>query len=133
LIIDDEMGMREGCRRALARQGFEVATAEHGVEGLRKLREQDFDLVLLDAMMPGVSGLEILDRIAQEGIRTSCVMITGYATVDLAAQAMKQGAHDFLSKPFTSDELLTVVNRTLEERRRALEAWGQLLLKLERQ
>ncbi|MBN1658472.1 MAG: response regulator [Anaerolineae bacterium] len=120
LIIDDEMGMREGCRRALTRQGFEVTTAEHGVEGLRKLREGNFDLVLLDAMMPGVSGLEILDRVSQEGIPTSCVMITGYATVDLAAQAMKQGAHDFLSKPFTSDELLTVVNRTLEERRQIL-------------
>jgi signal transduction histidine kinase len=120
LIIDDEMGMREGCRRALTRHGFEVTTAENGVEGLRKLRDGDFDLVLLDAMMPGVSGLEILTRVGQEAIPTSCVMITGYATVDLAAQAMKQGAHDFLSKPFTSDELLTVVNRTLDERRRTL-------------
>ena len=121
LVVDDEIGMREGCRRALTSQGFRVSTAEHGVEALRKLREEDYDLVLLDAMMPGMSGLEILDRIHDHDADIISVMITGYATVDLAAQAMKQGAHDFLPKPFTSDELLTVVLRGLEERQRRLE------------
>ena len=120
LVIDDEVGMREGCRRALTPYGLEVTTAEHGVEGLRKLREGRFDLVLLDAMMPGMSGLELLDRIHEHDPDIICVMITGYATVELAAQAMKQGAHDFLPKPFTSDELLAVVQRGLEERRRRL-------------
>jgi signal transduction histidine kinase len=120
LVIDDEVGMREGCRRALTPHGFGVVTAEHGVEGLRKLRERRFDLILLDAMMPGLSGLELLERITEHDPDIICVMITGYATVDLAAQAMKQGAHDFLPKPFTSDELLTVVQRGLKERRRLL-------------
>ena len=127
LVIDDEVGMREGCRRALTPYQFQVATAEHGVEGLRKLREGRFDLVLLDAMMPGMSGLELLDRIHEYDPDIICVMITGYATVDLAAQAMKQGAHDFLPKPFTSDELLEVVQRGVEERRR------RLLLRQERE
>ena len=118
LVIDDEVGMREGCRRALTPQGFQVDVAEHGVEGLRKLRESHYDLVLLDAMMPGMSGLELLERIQESDPSIICIMITGYATVDLAAQAMKQGAHDFLPKPFTADELLTVVHRGLEERLR---------------
>lgn len=121
LVIDDEIGMREGCRRALAPQGFRVSTAEHGAEGLRRLREERFDLVLVDAMMPGLSGLELLDRIHEHDPDVACVMITGYATVDLAAQAMKRGAHDFLPKPFTADELLAVVQRGLEERQRRQE------------
>jgi len=120
LIIDDEVGMREGCRRALIRQGFKVSTAEQGAEGLRLLREQPFDLVLLDAMMPGMSGLEILDRIQERESDVMCVMITGYATVDLAAQAMKKGAQGFLPKPFTSDDLLRAVHGGLDERARRL-------------
>jgi len=118
LIVDDEVGMREGCRRALTSQGFRVSTAEHGAEGLRKLREEPFVLVLLDAMMPGMSGLELLGAICEYNPDIICIMITGYATVDLAAQAMKHGAFDFLPKPFTLDELLAVVNRGLEESQR---------------
>jgi signal transduction histidine kinase len=118
LVIDDEVGMREGCRRALTPHGFRVTTAEHGAEGLQTLAERTFDLVLLDAMMPGMSGLELLERVQAHDPDTVCVMITGYATVDLAAQAMKKGAQDFLPKPFTSDELLTAVHRGLEERYR---------------
>jgi signal transduction histidine kinase len=115
LVIDDEVGMREGCRRALTAQGFRVSTAEHGAEGLHKLREEPFALVLVDAMMPGMSGLELLRAIHEYNPDIICVMITGYATVDLATQAMKQGAFDFLPKPFALDELLAVVNRGLEE------------------
>jgi signal transduction histidine kinase len=120
LIVDDEIGMREGCRRALTSHGFRAVTAEHGVEGLRKLREEPFDLVLLDAMMPGMSGIEVLRSIQEHDPDIVCIMITGYATVDLAAQTMKQGAQDFLPKPFTSDDLLTVVHRGLNERMRRL-------------
>jgi two-component system, sensor histidine kinase and response regulator len=116
LVIDDEVGMREGCRRALTSQGFRVSTAEHGMEGLRKLREEPFSLVLLDAMMPGMSGVELLPAIREHDPDIVPIMITGYATVELAAQAMKQGAYDFLPKPFTLDELLNVVHRGLEER-----------------
>jgi CheY-like chemotaxis protein len=120
LVVDDEMGMREGCRRALARHGYQVSVAEHGAEGLRKLREEAFDLVLLDAMMPGLGGLEFLDRAQERDPNIICVVITGYATVDLAAQAMKKGAQGFLPKPFNSDELLAAVRSGLEERTRRL-------------
>ena len=121
LVIDDEVGMREGCRRALTPYGFHVDIAEHGVEGLRKLRQGSYDLVLLDAMMPGMSGLELLERILEHDPEIVCVMITGYATVELAAQAMKQGSQDFLPKPFTSDELLEAVTRGLAQRRHRLD------------
>jgi signal transduction histidine kinase len=120
LVVDDEMGMREGCRRALARHGYQVSVAEHGTEGLRMLREEAFDLVLLDAMMPGLGGLEFLDRVQERDPNIICVMITGYATVDLAAQAMKRGAQGFLPKPFNSDELLAAVRSGLEERTQRL-------------
>jgi signal transduction histidine kinase len=122
LIVDDEMGMREGCRRALVRQGFEVDTAEHAVEALAKLRDHPFDLVLLDAMMPGMSGLEFLSRLQERDPDIVCLMITGYATVDLATQAMKKGAQGFLPKPFTSDDLVGAVRSGLEERERRLAA-----------
>jgi signal transduction histidine kinase len=118
LVIDDEVGMREGCRRALESQGHRVVTAEHGADGLHKLRQGRVDLILLDAMMPGMSGLELLERIRAHDAEIVCVMITGYATVDLAAQAVKQGAFDFLPKPFAAEELLTTVRRGLEERKR---------------
>jgi FixJ family two-component response regulator len=120
LVVDDELGMRQGCQRALTPRGFQVHTAEYAAQGLRKLREESFDLVLLDAMMPGMSGLEFLEHVREQNPDLICIMITGYATVDLVAQAMKQGAHDFLSKPFTSDELVAVVQRGLEERQRRL-------------
>jgi two-component system sensor histidine kinase BaeS len=71
-------------------------------------------------MMPGMSGLELLDRVYEHDPDIACIMITGYATVDLAAQAMKKGARDFLPKPFTSDELLAAVRKSIDERKRRL-------------
>jgi two-component system sensor histidine kinase/response regulator len=122
LVVDDELGMREGCKRALTPQGFVVDTAENGTEGLRKVRADGYDLVLLDVMMPGITGIELLGLIHQHDPEIVCVVITGYATVEMAVRAMKQGAYDFISKPFTSDDLLLVVNRGLERRRLSLEA-----------
>jgi signal transduction histidine kinase len=92
------------------------------VEGLRRLRDGQYDLILLDVMMPGMSGLELLERILEHDSEIVCVMITGYATVDLAAQAIKLGAQAFLPKPFTSEELLAVVSSGLDERQRRLMA-----------
>jgi signal transduction histidine kinase len=116
LVVDDELGIREGCRRALAPHGFEVDTAENGPTGLRKLREGRFDVLLLDAMMPGMSGLEVWQQAQQLDPDLICIIITGYATVELAVQATREGAHDFIAKPFTSELLLQVINRQLERR-----------------
>ena len=122
LVIDDELGIREGCRRALEPEGYTVETAITGQEGLHRLREQPFDLVLLDVVMPDVRGVELLDPIHEQDPDTVCIIITGYATVELAVQAIKAGAYDFLSKPFTSDLLLMAVHQGLERQRLSLEA-----------
>ena len=122
LVIDDELGIREGCRRVLEPEGYTVETATTGQEGLRRLKEQAFDLVLLDVVMPDVRGVELLGPIHEQDPDIVCVIITGYATVELAVQAIKAGAYDFLSKPFSSDMLLMTVRQGLERRRLSSEA-----------
>jgi two-component system sensor histidine kinase/response regulator len=122
LVVDDELGIREGCKRALTPHGFEVEVAENGPAGLRKLREGRFDVLLLDAMMPGMSGLEMWQQARQLAPDLICIIITGYATVELAVQATREGAHDFIAKPFTSELLLQVINRQLERRQLRHEA-----------
>ena len=121
LIIDDDPGIREGCRRALAPQGFSVQTAENGDEGLQIIETDGIDLALIDVMMPGIGGLELIARIHQHDPEIVCIIITGYATVELAVAAIKQGAYDFLTKPFTTDDLTLVVNQGLERRSLTLE------------
>ena len=121
LVIDDEPGIREGCIRALTSQGFFIEAAENGEQGLQKVRSGHFDLALIDVMMPGTSGIDLIALIHQHDPEIVCVIITGYATVELAVRAIKQGAYDFLTKPFTTDELFLVVNQGLERRRLSLE------------
>jgi two-component system sensor histidine kinase/response regulator len=122
LVIDDEMGIRAACRRALEPQGFTVEEAATIQDGLRKAQEGDFELVLLDVMMPDGRGIDLLAPIHKKDPDTVCVIITGYATVELAVEAIKRGAYDFISKPFTSDLLLMTVDQGLERRRLSLEA-----------
>jgi len=128
-VIDDDFGMREGCKRALQPHGFEVEVAATGEEGLRKVREGGFDLVLLDVMMPDVSGIDLLIPIQEYDPELPCIIITGYATIELATQAIKLGAYDFVSKPFDSDTLLRAVNQGLEKRRLSLEVKRGLITK----
>jgi two-component system sensor histidine kinase/response regulator len=122
LIIDDELGIREGCRRTLEPEGYTVDTASTGHEGLRRVKEEPFDLVLLDVVMPDVRGIELLGPIHEQDPEIVCVIVTGYATVELAVQAIKAGAYDFLSKPFSSDLLLLAVRQGLERRQLSREA-----------
>jgi signal transduction histidine kinase len=132
LVIDDEEGIREGCRRALEPEGYIVVTAATGPEGLRRLEEEGpFDLVLIDLVLPGMRGFDLLQAIREKYPDTICIIITGYATVDLAVQAIKAGAYDFLTKPFTADVLLMTVRHGLERRRLTMEA--RRLQEIERQ
>lgn len=117
LVIDDELGIREGCRRALTPQGFDVHTAASMKNGLQMVQDEEFDLVLLDIMMPDGRGIELLEPIHEKDEDIVCVIITGYATIELAVKAIKQGAYNFISKPFTSDTLIMTVNQGLEKRR----------------
>lgn len=122
LVIDDETGIREGCKRALTPLGYFVDTAEDADQGLAKIKAGHFELVLIDVMMPGTSGIDLIALIHEYDSDIICIIITGYATVELAVAAIKKGAYDFLTKPFTTDDLSLVVNQGLERRRLSLEA-----------
>jgi signal transduction histidine kinase len=128
LVIDDELGIREGCRRALSSSGFEVDVAENGPVGVARLREAPYDVLLVDAMMPGMSGLEVLQHARKIRPDLICIIITGYATVELAVQAIREGAQDFIAKPFTAELLLQVIKREQERLRLKREAERVTLL-----
>jgi len=115
LVIDDEQIIRDGCQRILSKDGIRVETASDGNTGLGALNEDNFQVVLLDLKMPGVSGMEVLNRIREINPEIIVIVITGYATVESAVEAMKEGAYDFISKPFTPDQLRSVVKRALEK------------------
>jgi signal transduction histidine kinase len=122
LVVDDELAIREGCRRVLTAKGFEVAVAENGPAGLGKLRKGSFEILLVDAMLPGMSGLEMLKEARKASPEIISIIITGYATIELAVQAMREGAHDFLAKPFSPALLLQVIKREVERRQLTREA-----------
>jgi two-component system phosphate regulon sensor histidine kinase PhoR len=124
LVIDDEAVMRDGCYRILAKEGCEVLTAANGEEGLAAIQgdAQGIAVVLLDLKMPGMGGMAVLEQAREVNPALLVVVITGYATVDSAVEAMKKGAYDFIAKPFSPDQLRLVVNRALEKRRLEQEA-----------
>jgi two-component system sensor histidine kinase/response regulator len=122
LVIDDEPGIRQGCQRALEPQGFEVDISATIQEGMRKIAKNPVDLVLIDVMMPDGRGIDLIEPIRKIDADIVPIIITGYATVELAVQAIKQGAYDFISKPFTAEMLLITVNQGMEKRRLSLEA-----------
>ncbi|HTX89735.1 MAG TPA: ATP-binding protein [Anaerolineales bacterium] len=122
LVIDDEVGIRKGCRRVLEPAGFSVETAASFREGLQKIQQESFDLILLDVMMPDGRGIDLIGPILERDPETVTVIITGYATVELAVETIKRGAYDFISKPFMADVLLMTVEQGLEKRRLSLEA-----------
>ncbi len=121
LVIDDEESMRDSCSLILTKGGFQAETAENGAIGLEKVKEVKPDLILVDLKMPGISGMEVLEKVREIDPNIISVVITGYATVDSAVEAMKKGAYDFLPKPFTPEELRLIIRRGLERRKLILE------------
>lgn len=137
LVTDDEVGIRKGCQRVLRGEGHEVTLAETGEEGLEFLRRNPAtDLALVDLRMPGLGGLEFLAQAREVAPETVTVVITAYATIETAVESTKRGAYDFLTKPFTPDELIRVVNKALQhgyllrERNRLQAERGRRLLEL---
>lgn len=117
LIVDDEANIRMMVKLALEHVGYSTGSAADGPDGLAKFGSgQDWDLVLLDQRMPGKSGLEVLREILRRDPDARIIMITAFGTVDLAVEAMKCGARDFLRKPFTADVLRGAVQAALQER-----------------
>ncbi len=117
LVIDDEEIARISCQRVLKREGIQVAMAPSGREGLEMLMREPPDLVLVDLKMPEMDGVEVARRVRNYDPNIVTIIITGYATIESAVAVMKEGAYDYLPKPFTPDELIIVVRRGLEKRR----------------
>ncbi|KAF0108724.1 MAG: response regulator receiver [Anaerolineaceae bacterium] len=122
LVIDDEIGICEGVKRALIPTGYRVDATISSTEGLELIRKGHYSLVLLDVKMPEASGIDLIGSIHAHDPEIVCIIITGYATVEMAVSAIKQGAYDFLTKPFSVDDLNLAVNQGLERRRLSLEA-----------
>ena len=114
LIVDDEKNTRLTLGQCLERTGFKSASAVNAEEGLKKLDEDEFGLILLDLRMPGMGGMEFLKKVRQIRPDIKVVIITAYGTIDLAVEAMKLGAVDFLQKPFTPDEIRELVSRIMK-------------------
>lgn len=114
LIIDDELVMRESLAGWLERDGHYVRTAPGGEEGLIIFKEKHFDILLVDIKMEGMSGLDVLKKIRESEIETAVVMITAYGSIATAIEAMKNGAQDYLLKPFDPDELGVLIEKILK-------------------
>ena len=114
LVADDEKSIRLTVSQALASQGYEVATAVDGSTALEQLKGKPTDLLLLDIQMPGMNGIEVLQKAITQQPSLKVVMVSAHGSVDTAVEAMKLGAVDYLQKPFTPSELRELVSRVLQ-------------------
>ncbi len=113
LVVDDEKRIRLGCQVVLKKEGYHIALADDGKVGLDMIAAEHFDIVLLDLMMPSLSGFDVLAHVKENHPDTVVIVITGYATLEHSVAAMKQGAFDFVPKPFTPDQLRAVVSKAI--------------------
>jgi len=113
-LIDDEPIIHDVLGQLLSSEGYQVEISSSGEEALEKFKEQKFDLILLDLLMPGLDGLEVLKQIKRIDPEALVIIITAYASVESALTAMKMGAYDYIQKPFKNDELLMTIARALE-------------------
>jgi len=117
LIVDDETSVRESLMHWFMPEGYRVETAGGAAEALDKLRDSSFDIVLLDVKMPGMDGIELQKRLREIDGQLTIIIMTAYATVDTAIQALKQGAYDYITKPVDPDDLSRLVRNAIEQRR----------------
>ncbi len=115
LIIDDERPIRNALRDIIEYEKMQVEDAATGAEGLEKLEKDKFDLVLCDIKMPGMDGIEVLEKIMEKGYGTPVVMISGHGTIETAVEAVKKGAFDFIAKPLDLNRLLVTVRNALDK------------------
>ncbi|PLX31455.1 MAG: hybrid sensor histidine kinase/response regulator, partial [Ignavibacteria bacterium] len=121
LVVDDELGMREGVRRIFTMEGYDVTVAENGTEGIARGSEREFDVAVIDLKMPDHDGVTVLRRLREIHPDTEYLIITAFAGIDTAVEATKHGAYTYIPKPFTPDQIVFEVNRALGKRRLTLE------------
>ena len=115
MVVDDERIKRISLGDAIAAHGHDVAVFETAAKGLEALARKPFDVVITDLKMPEMDGISFLKRIKQISSSTYVILMTAYGTVDLAVEAMRQGAYDFIMKPFSNEEMLVRLNRIEEQ------------------
>ncbi|MCL5966601.1 MAG: sigma-54 dependent transcriptional regulator [Deltaproteobacteria bacterium] len=120
LVVDDEANLRDVLGKILSAEGYAVTGAADGAEGLRLLAAERFDIVLCDIRMPGMGGLEFLSEVRARDLAVPVIMMSAFGTIEMAVEAMKRGAYDYVSKPFMSDEILLLL-RNVRERERLIE------------
>lgn len=113
LIIDDEEVTRRSLAEILKLEGYSIETRPNGEQGLEALEEEDFDLLLLDLKMPGMNGLEVLEKVPSIAPDTRVIMLTAHGSLDSAIQAIRQGAHDYILKPAEPEEILASVSKAV--------------------
>ncbi len=114
LIVDDEKNVRLTLKRCLDEEGFDIDIAINGEEALKEILSNNYDLVLLDLKMPGMDGMEVLREVREKSNNVNIIIITAYGTVEKAVEAMKLGVIDFLSKPFTPEDIRKIVKSVLK-------------------
>lgn len=114
LILDDEDNMLHMLKTILTKEGYEIATATNGVEGLKKMESNSFDTILCDLRMPEMDGLSFLKAMKEKTFPSTIIMMSAYGTIDLAIEAMKLGAYDYISKPFKPDEIILTLKKAEE-------------------
>jgi NtrC-family two-component system response regulator AlgB len=114
LVVDDEAVVVNSIRKTLARKGYTVEAAFNCKDALARIYDQSYDLVLLDMKMSDGNGLDLLPKIKQQRPNLRVVIVTGYASVDTAVEAIQKGASDYMPKPFTPDELYSVTDKVLK-------------------
>ena len=117
LVIDDEESIRDSMSQFLHKEGYRITTTASGQEGLKLFGAEAFQVVFVDLRLPGMTGLDVLSRIKEAGPETQVILITGYASIESAVEAMKRGAFDYVTKPFTPEEVRVITRKALESRR----------------
>ncbi|MBI4202603.1 MAG: response regulator [Chloroflexi bacterium] len=122
LVTDDDQSVRQMLQEVLRQAGHSVTAAANGERGLELLAQQRFAVLLLDIMMPGISGIEVLGKVTSAYPETAVLMLTGVVDTKTAVEAMKLGAYDYITKPFDVEEILTKLGKALERRQLELHA-----------
>ncbi len=117
LLVDDEKTMVKYLSRRLVKRGFEISVAYSGLSALDELKNSNFDVVLLDVLMPEMDGIETLREIKKIKPETEVIMLTGHASVEVGIEGMKAGAFNYIMKPFDPNELVKEINLACEHRR----------------
>ena len=117
LVVDDDMSVRTTFSSVLRQEGYRVTAVKNGYEAIKAIDEESFDLALVDLRMPGMDGIEVLEKIKTRRPQTRVIIFTGYGSITTAVEAMRKGATDYLNKPFSPHELKAGVKKALENGR----------------